>query len=234
MGYDNENAIVLPAPSMPWVVFDIETIPSPDCASFIPDDIKAPSNYKDEAKIAEYIKNARQKQIDEAGLDLDLCEVAAIGWEGDDNEGAIYLRSLTDEARMLRDFWRAVDGRLLVGFNILHFDLLVLLRRSLYLGVSAPPIQVDRYRHDNVLDLADVLSFGRKEHLRPLSFYCKRFGIPHDESVTGAQIASLVAAGDWQAVSRHCYDDVQATRALAERLGLIRASVGVRSEASVL
>lgn len=224
MGFDNEFAQGQP---VPWIVFDIETVPSPDCAKYLDTEaIKAPSNYKDEAKIAEYIKAAKQKQIDEAGLDLDLCEVAAIGWEGQDNTGAVYLRSLAEEAVMLRDFWKATRGALLIGFNVLHFDLLVLLRRSLYLGVEAPKISVDRFRHDTVIDLCDLLSFGRKEHLRSLDFYCKRLGIPHDDTVTGADIARLVAEGNWKAVSSHVYDDVQATRAIAERIGVIR-SVGV-------
>jgi hypothetical protein len=223
MGLDNEFAMNLPQQSdVPWLVFDIETIPSPDAAQFLTEPIEAPSNWKDPLKIEQYIRDKRQKQIDEAGLDLDLCEVAAIGWEGPDNTGAVYLRSLCSEAHMLRDFWKAAWGQTLIGFNILHFDLLVLLRRSLYLGITPPPIAVDKYRHEGVIDLADTLSYGRRDLLRSLDFYCKRFGIQHDDTVSGADIARLVAAGDWKAVSAHCYDDVQATRALAERLKVIR------------
>ena len=230
MGYENENAFVLPpAPQVPYLVFDIETVPSPDCAQYLTEPISAPANYKDEAKIAAYIATAKQKQIDEAGLDLDLCEIAAIGWEGEEVDGiypgGISLRGFCDERTMLRDFWRATEGKTLVGFNVLHFDLLVLLRRSLYLGVTAPKIAVDRYRHEGVIDLADTLSFGRRDLLRSLDFYCKRLGIAHDDTVTGADIAKLVAAGNWKRVSEHCYDDVRATKEMAVRLGLIRAAV---------
>lgn len=225
MGFNSENTFITAGGQVPWLVFDIETVPSPDCAQFLTEPIEAPSNYKDPEKIAAYIKNKRQQQIDEAGLDLDLCEVAAIAWEGDDNTGKVCLRGTMTEAHILRDFWQAVEGRIVIGFNVLHFDLLVLLRRSLYLGVPAPKIDVARFRHDTVIDLAELLSYGRRDLLRSLDFYCKRLGIPHDDTVTGADIARLVAEGDWKAVSRHVYDDVQATRAIAERLGVIRVGV---------
>ncbi len=207
--------------------FDLETVPMPGCEAFIDmDGISAPANYKDEAKIAAYIESAKRKEIDRAGLDLDLCEIVAIGWHRTDNDtGRAWTRQHGSEVEMLTAFWLAAEtsGLPLLGFNVLHFDLPVLLRRSLYLGVSAPVISIDRYRHDRVIDLAEVLSYGRKELLRSLSFYAKRFGIEHDDSVSGADIAGLVAKGDWTKVEHHCWDDVQTTVALARRVGVISA-----------
>jgi hypothetical protein len=213
---------------LPFVCFDIETIPMPECARFLDfDSIEAPSNYKDEAKIAAYIEDKKRRKVDEAGLDIDLCEVAAIAYEDQDGQGGILLRGLLPEHTMLTKFWAAVEARAMVGFNIWHFDLPVLLRRSLYLGIKAPAIRIDSYRPDgvSVLDVGYALSHGRRDLLRSLDFYCKRFGIPHDDTVKGEDIADLVAAGDWSKVSAHAYDDMAAAKALALRIGLVKATV---------
>lgn len=225
MGLDSENALHA-LTLRPWMVFDIETCPMPGCEAYLVDPIDAPSNYKDPAKIAAYIAEKKAKQVNDAGLDIDLCEVVAIScgfWD----RIFIQTRETTTEAEMLDGFWRFVsrtltDGGVIVGFNVLHFDLPVLLRRSLYLGVPTPRISIDKYRHDSVVDVADLLCYGRRDLLRSLGFYAKRFGIPHDDSVDGSQIAQLVAEGNWQAIAGHCEGDVETTKALALRIGAIR------------
>src|SRR3990167_6188107 len=62
----------------PWMAFDLESVPMPSCADYLTDPIEAPANYKDPLKIAAWVEEKRQKQIADAGLDLDLCEIAAI------------------------------------------------------------------------------------------------------------------------------------------------------------
>lgn len=226
MGFDNEHAHW--RPEMPFVVFDLETVPMPGCESFLDmDAIKAPSNYKDPDKIAAYIEDAKRKEIERAGLDIDLCEIACIGWEDHAGAGGLVPRNLFSETEMLKKFWVSCGSHQLVGFNIWHFDLPVLVRRSLYLGVPVPAdLRLEGYRPDaRVLDVAHALSFGRRDLLHSLDFYCKRFGIDHGDSVTGADIARLVAEGNWKAVTAHCYADVYATRQLALRIGMIRAAV---------
>lgn len=225
MGFDNENAVMSDLVGKPWMVFDIETCPMPNCGEYLTDPIEAPANYKDPLKIAAFISEKRQKQIDDAALDLDLCEVVAIGWVLP-NHSYVQTREEYSEAEMLDGFWRFVrtiqrENGSLVGFNCLSFDLPILLRRSLYLGVEAPRISLDRYRHDGVIDVLDVLNFGRREFTRSLSFYCKRFDIPHDTSVDGSQIPQLVAEQKWAQVASHAKSDAEATTALARRLGLI-------------
>lgn len=222
MGFDNEYAHVS-APN-PYVVFDLETVPMPGCESYIDlEGIEAPSNYKDPAKIAAYVEEKRHKLIDSAGLDIDLCEIACLGWETPHGTGAVMPRNVFVEDQMLRAFWHAVGSVQLVGFNVWHFDLPVLVRRSLYLGIPIPDLRLDSYRPDaRVLDVAHVLSFGRRELIKSLDFYCKRFGIAHADDVKGADIAGLVAAGEWDKVTAHCYADVHSTHLLAERIGLVR------------
>lgn len=224
MGFDNENAR---ATGRQWMAFDIETCPMPNCTDYLVDPIEAPANYKDAEKIAKFIEEKRQKQIADAGLDLDLCEVVAIAGQFHDS-GWCQTREEWAEADMLDGFWRFVrtmqrEGGVIVGFNCLGFDLPVLLRRSLYLGVSVPSIAIDKYRHDGVVDVAHELTFGGRMTWRSLAFYAKRFGIPHDDSVKGEDIAGLVQAKDWAKVESHVKADVWTTAQLAQRIGLVYA-----------
>lgn len=209
MGYDNERATRL--------VFDIETAPLPEAADYL-EPAKAPGNYKDPAKIAAYIAEKNAENLGDAGLDVDLCCIVAIGWqlEGDEAPTAWVNQ---DEGEMLAAFWSMATGRHLVGFNCLEFDLPVLLRRSLYLGVEARRLQIDKFKHPDVTDLQAELSFGGKLKWRGLSFYCKRFGIQVPDALTGADIAQAVVEGRWHDIKAHVAADIQKTARLANKLG---------------
>lgn len=206
----------------PYICVDIESIPMPGCDAYLTDDIEAPANYKHPAKIAAFIAEKRAAEIDRAGLDLDLCEVAAIAICGGD-EGLCLTREVMDERKLLEWFWRMARDKTIVGFNCVAFDLPILLRRSLYLSVMTPDIHVDKYRHDGVIDVAEVLSYQWRTPWRSLEFYCRRFGLPYDDSVKGQDIARLAAEGEWKAISAHASSDATATMALALRAGLIYA-----------
>lgn len=220
MGLNNENAT--------RIVFDLETFALDDAAGYL-EPVTAPANYKDPEKIAQFIAEKTASQVDRAALDLDLCRIVAIGFwtEGHEQPEVAVARTVADELELLQWFWQAVNGCHLVGFNCLNFDALILLRRSFYLGLHAPRLQVDRFKHPDITDLMQELSFGRIECVRSLNFYCKRLGIDIPDELTGADIATAVKAGEWVKVEAHCLADVQRTAALAERLGHFRQlSVG--------
>lgn len=207
------------------MVIDIETYSLDEAAQFI-EEPSAPSNYKDPEKIAAYIADAKAKAVSRCALDPDLCRIVALGSMRDDGEPIVTCcYDLTDntEAMLLREFWSTVGGSdRFIGFNILSFDLPVLIRRSQYLGVRVPEtvINLDRYRTQHV-DLMERLSFNGKIKAHSLSFYCKRFGIVSEDESTGADVDGLVRAGNWDAVREHCSADLVKTRLLAERLGIV-------------
>ncbi len=60
---------------------------------------------------------------------------------------------------------------------------------------------------------------------RSLHAFCKRFGIPVTDTISGADIPALVAAGEWDQVKAHCISDVEATLALARRLGVVNPAM---------
>ncbi len=206
------------------LIFDLETAGIDDAATYLPPS-EAPANYKDEAKIAAFIAEADAAALSKAALDPDLARIVALGVcdPATDALSVHLAKTEREERELLRDFWRIVAGRVtLVGYNILEFDLRMLFRRSLYLNVPAPAIQIDKYRHPTVVDLMQILSYGDRSKYRTLEFYLHRMSIEHDHSIGGAEIPGLVAAGEWSKVESHCRADVLGTVKLARRMGILQ------------
>lgn len=212
MGLDSENA--------GRICFDIECCPLDDAAEYL-EPATAPANYTKPDTIAAYVAKANAEALGRCSLDPDLCRIVAIGWQ---DEGATTCAMTTEriaESELLASFWQVFNAHHFVGYNCLAFDLPVLLRRSLYLGVKAPSIQLDRFRHPQVTDLMQVLSYNGALKFRGLSFYAKRMGLTSDPDVlTGADIGQAVKDGNWAGIAQHVKADVQKTAALAGRLGL--------------
>jgi hypothetical protein len=213
------------APEYHWTAFDCETISITDAAEYL-EPVTAPSNYKDPDKIAAYIETGTKKALTEAALDVDLARIVAIAWQT--NEAAEpFVRTCSDEhdERIALDsFWRHADlvpDQRLIGFRIRTYDLPLLIRRSQLLGVPYPDVNMDRYRSAQMVDLYDRLTFNGAVDGKKLVTYCKRFGITVDDDVTGADIAELVACGDWPRVKRHASADVSRVVALARAIGAI-------------
>jgi len=199
-----------------YLVLDIETAPLENAADYT-DLIGIDKRLKDPEKIAE----AKAKLVDGFALDLDLCRVVAIGFGMGESDPIFFLSQDQEQEReALIKFWRIAADRTMVGKNLLGFDLPVLIQRSRYLNVTAPDVNIDKYRSPH-LDLQEILTFRGKFKWRSLGFYCKRFGIPHDDTVSGKNIPGLVAAGEWDKVAAHATDDVRATAALARRIGVM-------------
>lgn len=232
-----------------YCYLDIETAPLAEAGDYIDpvvvaspdyDAIKAPKNYTDPVKIAAYLERERiaagekyaaaleaaetkhRDDVARAALDLDLCRIVAIGWAQESLVVTTLAHDLDGEREALAEFWSLVSGaRLtLVGFNCLAFDLPVMVRRSQYLGVQTPLLNLNRYRHPGIVDVMQLLSFDGLVRARTLSFYCRRFGITTgaEDIVTGADIGRLVEAGEWDMIQEHVSADVRKVRALFARI----------------
>lgn len=211
MGFNNENGRRL--------VFDLETAPLPEAADYL-EPPEAPANYKDPVKIKAYIDDKSAEQVGRCSLDPDLCRIVAIStWAEEDSSPYVHHTGEDSEHEIVEWFWEQAKNHHLVGFNVLAFDLPVLLRRSLYLELKAPQIQIDKYRHPEVTDLQMVLSFNGALRLRGLSFYAKRFGFEVEDGITGAEIAKAVEEDRWDDIAGHAMADVKKTALLAARCG---------------
>ena len=203
-----------------FCVFDIETVPLAEAETYV-EPPKPRANLKDPVKIAADVAEKTATMLDRAALDPDLCRVVAVGWECDGVVESAICENAEQERGLLERFWTVSRGATLVGFHCLGFDLPVLLRRSLYLGVAAPCFALNKYRPGAIVDLMQRLAYQGTLTYRSLSFYCRRFGIAVPDAVTGADIGQLVAAGEWRPVHDHVRADVAKTVALARRVGVI-------------
>ena len=204
-----------------FCVFDIETAPLAEAEIYL-EPPKPRANLKDPAKIAADLAEKATAMLERAALDPDLCRIVAAGWDCDGTAESAVCADAPHERLLLERFWRQSQGTTLVGFNCLSFDLPVLLRRSLYLGVRAPSFSLNKYRPGSIVDLMQVLAYQGTLTYRSLGFYCRRFRIAVPDDVTGAAVGELVAAGEWGKVHDHVRADVAKTTELARRVGVLR------------
>src|SRR3990167_5052480 len=222
---------------MAYIILDIETVPHPDAHQWA-EPVKAAGNLKDPEKIAADLEAKRQKQADEFGLDPDCNRIVALGFHvvGQADPTCYLMRDEFEERQHLMLFWDIAiktahpatslnQGNFhFVTFNGLRFDLPVLMRRSMYLDVRHPELNLDRYRTPH-LDLWQKLSFNGAISAHSLRFYAKRMVFTTLDKVDGADIARLAAEERWPEIESHCLSDVGLTHALANRLGLLKIGV---------
>src|SRR5690606_2761049 len=137
-----------------YLTIDVEAVAIADVETYL-EPVTAPSNYRDPEKIAAYEQEARAAAIARAALDVDLARIVALGIKRDD--GATDVLRCQDEAGeryALTHLWGLYRPQTqFVTFNGLGYDLPLLLRRSLYLGLWHPSIQCDRFKHPQVIDV---------------------------------------------------------------------------------
>lgn len=232
------------------IVIDIETAPLENARDYVDspslDDITAPSNYKDEAKISAYIADAKADRLakferdctDRAALDFNLARIVAVGfWMESIKPTALLCKTPDDERAALDEVWEFCRHRTVVGFRIREFDVPLMIQRSRYLNIAHPMPDLGRSaRNSSITDLYDLLTFNdlRAESImrRSLTSFARRFGMRVTDTIGGKEIPALVAAGAWDQVESHVLADITTTVQLAQRLGVINRSVPV--ETSVL
>lgn len=202
-------------------------------------EVKAPSNYKDEAKIAEYIA-AKKLEIERefaslfderhhaTGLDGAFGEVYCIGAAINDLEPVVFSRgdgwaNRDTEAVVLKSFFEYVTnhtGRLtqLVGHNIVGFDIRFLHQRCMVNRVRPPvwlPLDPKPWG-DEVFDTMTRWA-GTRDRVK-LGKLCRAFGIEHEDAIDGSEVWARIKAGDTAAVDEHCRVDIKKTRDVFKRM----------------
>lgn len=232
--------------------FDIETVPTQQDRIYATLDdavrekteaalaeVKAPGNYKDEAKIAEYIEAKRseiilasKEQLDElhhkTALDGAFGELFCIAFSINDEEPLVLHRNgeLTIEAEreVLIGFFREVGLRStsfrkrLIGHNVVGFDIRFLWQRAMVLGVQPPAwLPMDPKPWDDTVFDTMVRWAGVRGTVK-LSKLCTAFGIEDTDEIDGSEVWNCVQRGDGQKVIDHCFIDVDKVRSVFRRM----------------
>jgi predicted PolB exonuclease-like 3'-5' exonuclease len=224
---------------MEALVFDIETGPEQDSVlTLMEPEFSAPSNYRDEAKIAEHIDRQRMEWREKAALDATTGRILAIGTMLDDKQRLLSVdpEHGISEQEVIRSFWEqaAPNGRWrhLVGFNSNRFDIPYLIRRSYKLGIRVPFGAMNgRYLNPKFIDLMDFWRLGDFHASISLDRLARHLGVGAKNG-NGAEFAALLETDRASALD-YLANDIRLTVAVAKRLGVIedRASSSTPVEA---
>lgn len=223
---------------------DIETIPgqNPAVMSQIMEDmeaekveVKAPANYKDLGKIAEYIsaKLAEiEAQFDErwrkTSLDGTRGEIVCISWAFDDGPIQHHWRDYQSESEavMLKRFYNDIGSDCrpcFIGHNVLGFDLRFIYQRSVILNVR-PTITLPHDARGNGPYLFDtMLAWAGWGNRISLDKVCRALGVARKgtepgEPMDGSMVWDRVQAGRIQDVVTYCDADVERVRQIYNRM----------------
>lgn len=211
------------------LILDLETIGIDGAADFC-DPVTPPSNWKDEAKIAAYVAEKSAERADKVALDLDLAQIVCLGWRDEQGASEVSIcKDLASERELLAHLRPMLLKADTITFNGLRFDLPLIERRMLYLGL--PPLRwnLDQYR-TNHIDLFSKLSLRGAVQAHRLGWYRKRLGwIDIPETIEAGDVGKAAAAGHWDLIESHCAADVEITRRLAAWMGVWTASPAVET-----
>ena len=210
------------------IAFDIETgpLPLPELQASMPE-FEAPSNYKDEEKIAKAIEAKKLAWIDKAALDARTGRVLAIGYSVINPEAQHGCQIIDDsegEKQLLESWWdfyrksRNV-GATWIGHNIRAFDLPFLVRRSMRHGVCVPSgLLANGIRYDRlVVDLMELWACGDFKSTISLDNLAKFLGVGAKNG-NGKEFYGLYKTDREKALD-YLRNDVALVRACWESIG---------------
>ena len=224
---------------MKTVYFDIETIPCqlPGALDEFKAAVTAPAQYKKADSIAEWLRENRDSEGEAAWLktsfDGGMGHAVCIGFAVDDGPALSYsvsdYTSREEEARNLSAFFAEL-GRIgqcvLVGHNVIGFDLPFLWKRCMVLGVKPPfwfPRNPSKYSSEKVRDT--MLLWDQEQRAGgSMDRLCKLLGIPGKGDISGADVWPMVKAGDIEGVADYCRGDVERTRSMFKRMTFAEAA----------
>jgi len=176
----------------------------------------------------ERVKNAAGDRRKLLSVTPEYCRIAAIGWAvpGGDVESSVSSLTCgehadcdtTDERTLLEAFWSlALECRPLIGFNVLHFDLRVIMVRSALLGVMPSRFMDLKPWGRDVIDLM-IVRFGSASGAMGLKKLAPLYGIELPAAgVDGSQVEELMRT-DPKKVAEYVRSDVAITRELYRKL----------------
>ena len=236
------------------IVIDIETVPvqQTEHRETIRDEqaeklsaslaaVKAPANYKDPAKIAEYVEAERAKltaaheatveqTILNTSFDGGYGQIVCIGWCIDDGmpqSMQVGDLSAEQERALLRDWFDEIRPMhttsglrpVLVGHNLVGFDLPFVWKRAMVHGIK-PPMWLPRDPKPWSDTVVDTMTYwaGARDRIS-LDKLCRVLGVPgKGDGPTGADVWPMVQAGRINDVAEYCRADVVRTRAVLKRM----------------
>jgi hypothetical protein len=176
-----------------------------------------------EKRCTEAIKAAKvqykSQALEKAALCATTCRILVSGFL--DHGQHVLIEGERSEPSILHKTWSMLAAaKVVVGFNILGFDLPVMFRRSKILGVPIPPDMLHRrggriFWDERFIDLLEIWRAGTREWI-DLGKLARALGVG-DKNGSGGEFAELYAT-DRAAALEYARNDLNLTASVAEAL----------------
>ena len=148
------------------------------------------------------------------------CRVVALGVHASGWKLNMVARNEDEERHLIETLWKCVSNfGTRAGYNINSYDDLVLVSRSIVLGIDATK-RLDRRKFGNKQSIDLMTALFPSGSAQKLKDVCRYFGIvpPAGYEMDGSQVLDLVDAGDWGKVADYVASDAEVEWELLKKL----------------
>ena len=185
--------------------FDLEAVARNDLPKEALPQFKPPSNIKDKKKIeereAKFYEDLPKKMATDPFYARIVCGCFYVG--------DTYYASINDERQFLNDFWEEIikSSGLVGGFNIVGYDLPLILVRSVQLGINSTLslLPVTQY-NKNIIDVMYKLCGNNLSNAKSLDTYSQIFNIGQKIG-EASDVPKLVEQERWVELEDYCRRD---------------------------
>lgn len=200
------------------IFIDIETIPSDTMPSL--DDMSAPANYKDEAKIKAYKEANQLEAWKKQALNSMQGRIICIGFNWNDT----YNVELGDESYLVGWLSGSISfisdtirsPLVFIGWNIGSFDLPWIWRKSIQYSLPELRKAIPKDNRTQYIDLMKVWASDYKDYVS-LDNCAKFLGIEH-YTESGSSVFDWWQAGQLDKIEEHCKKDIKTTVEIYNRI----------------
>lgn len=219
------------------IYLDIETIPSqsPEVHARIAESVTPPGNISKPETIAAWEADKKPALVKEAiaktALDGSVGHVCCIGVAINDRPPASYsVHDINKEGEIIRYAMDEIrtemrDPPIIIGHNVIDFDIRFLWQRAIVLGVSMPnwfPRDPKPWSGE-VFDT--MTAFAGSRGKIGMDRLCLALGLEGKGDIDGSMIGEMWGAGKHKEIAKYCRDDVNRTRAIHRRMQLAYGEV---------
>ncbi len=154
--------------------------------------------------------------IETLGLDPFESRLIAIGYDNGTKEVLIN----EDEKELIENFLDVLNDNskvVLIGYNIIGFDLPFLIARGLKHGIQ----EVQKLRTGYIIDLMDVVSryltTSKRRWIKQKEI-CSFLGLDTRDVIDGSEIPRLFEQKEFEKIKQHCLNDLRLTKELFLKL----------------
>lgn len=206
-----------------YIYSDLETIGSddPEVIAEIAAGITAPGNYKKPESIAEWEAQNKPALVQEAlkrtSFDGGLGRIICIGFAVND---AVPLTFVGEEKDILVSFYSALgqieenSPKVLVGHNLIGFDLRFLYQRSVVNGIRPPAyINFNARSWDKTVNDTMLMWNPDRDKRVSLDRLCRILGVPSPKTeMDGSKVWEYYKEGRIEEIRSYCAGDIVSTR----------------------